>query len=115
MTRFSFALAVTTSDTDARPAPVTDSERGGLLDVLSQVADPRDSRGVRYPLAALLAVGSLDGILFIADALHTQTGHAHERAPDVAEPSRLCSADGVDMAGNAAPEVPGAPKRHGAV
>jgi predicted transposase YbfD/YdcC len=38
------------------PNSVTDGEQRGLLAVLSAVPDPRDPRGVRYPLAGLLAV-----------------------------------------------------------
>ncbi|MFI6333324.1 ISAs1 family transposase, partial [Micromonospora chersina] len=40
----------------AEAAPVTDGEHGGLLHALAAVPDPRDPRGVRYPLTALLAV-----------------------------------------------------------
>jgi len=40
----------------APPAAVTDGERQGLLAVLAAVPDPRDPRGVRYPLVSLLAV-----------------------------------------------------------
>lgn len=48
--------------TDTLPAAgaastqLTVSERRGLLEVLAVVPDPRDPRGVRYPLASLLAV-----------------------------------------------------------
>jgi predicted transposase YbfD/YdcC len=35
---------------------LTDSERCGLLERLAEVPDPRDPRGVRYPLASLLTV-----------------------------------------------------------
>jgi hypothetical protein len=42
------------TDTDL-PTSVTDSERQGLLAALSTVPDPRDSRGIRYPLASMLA------------------------------------------------------------
>jgi predicted transposase YbfD/YdcC len=49
-------LTVTTPGTDAPPKPVTDSERGGLLDAVRLVPDPRNPRGIRYPLAALLTV-----------------------------------------------------------
>jgi predicted transposase YbfD/YdcC len=38
------------------PTAVTDSERNGLLAALAAVPDPRDPRGVRYPLTSLLAV-----------------------------------------------------------
>ncbi len=79
------ALAVTKSGTDARPAPVTDSERGGLLDVLSQVTDPRDPRGVRYPLATLLTVAvcavlaGASSFAAITDWLYDLDEHARDR------------------------------------
>jgi predicted transposase YbfD/YdcC len=38
-----------------QPALVTDSERQGLLVALAAVPDPRDPRGIRYPLASMLA------------------------------------------------------------
>jgi hypothetical protein len=38
------------------PNTITDGERRGLLTVLATVPDPRDPRGVRYPLAGPLAV-----------------------------------------------------------
>lgn len=50
------ALAVTAPGTKTLPAPVTDGERSGLLHALAAVPDPRDPRGVRYPLTALLGV-----------------------------------------------------------
>jgi hypothetical protein len=43
----------------AQPVPLADltvRERHGLLDALDEVPDPQDPRGVRYRLAALLAV-----------------------------------------------------------
>jgi predicted transposase YbfD/YdcC len=49
-------LTVTTPGTDTPPRPVTDGERGGLLDAVRLVPDPRNRRGVRYPLSALLTV-----------------------------------------------------------
>ncbi|BEL03300.1 ISAs1 family transposase [Actinoplanes sichuanensis] len=49
-------LTVTTPGIDTPPPPVTDGEHGGLLAAASLVPDPRNPRGVRYPLAALLAV-----------------------------------------------------------
>jgi hypothetical protein len=49
-------LTVTTPGSDMPPMPVTDGERGGLLDAVSRVPDPRNPRGIRYPLAALLSV-----------------------------------------------------------
>ncbi|MFI5843870.1 transposase family protein [Catenuloplanes sp. NPDC051500] len=50
------ALAVTAPTSAGPPASVTDGERGGQLDVLAAVPDPRDPRGIRYPLASLLAM-----------------------------------------------------------
>ena len=50
------ALTVTTPGTGSSLAPVTDGEQHGLLDALSKVPDPRDPRGIRYPLAGLLTV-----------------------------------------------------------
>src|SRR3954452_2070206 len=44
-----------TAPTDP-PVAVTDREQPGLLAVLAAVPDPRDPRGVRYPLASVLAV-----------------------------------------------------------
>ena len=49
-------LTVTTPETDTPPHPVTDGEHGGLLDAVRLVPDPRNPRGTRYPLAALLSV-----------------------------------------------------------
>jgi hypothetical protein len=50
------ALTVTTPQATTAPALVTDSEKGGLLNALAKVPDPRDPRGIRYPLSAVLAV-----------------------------------------------------------
>src|SRR3954469_4855310 len=49
-------LAVTAPTDHTATAPVTDGEHGGLVLALAAVPDPRDPRGVRYPLSALLAV-----------------------------------------------------------
>ncbi|MEH1017536.1 transposase family protein [Micromonospora sp. CPCC 206060] len=49
-------LTVTTPGSDTPPRPVTDGERGGLLAAVRLVPDPRNPRGIRYPLAALLTV-----------------------------------------------------------
>ena len=49
-------LNVTTPAADTPPRPVTDGERRGLLEAVSLVPDPRNPRGIRYPLAALLTV-----------------------------------------------------------
>lgn len=50
------ALTVTTPGTDTPPRPVTDGEHGGLLAAVRLIPDPRNPRGVRYPLATLLTV-----------------------------------------------------------
>jgi len=50
------ALAVTASAGHTMTTPVTHGEHGGLVLALTAVPDPRDPRGVRYPLTALLAV-----------------------------------------------------------
>jgi hypothetical protein len=42
--------------TSVAPAVVTDHEQPGLLAALAVMPDPRDPRGVRYPLASVLAV-----------------------------------------------------------
>ncbi len=42
--------------TDAAAQPTLGSRVGHLLEVLATVPDPRDPRGVRYPLAGILAV-----------------------------------------------------------
>jgi predicted transposase YbfD/YdcC len=49
-------LTVTTPDLDTPPPPVTDSERGGLVEALGKIPDPRNPHGTRYPLVALLTV-----------------------------------------------------------
>jgi hypothetical protein len=40
----------------AAPAAVTDGEHPRLLVALAAVPDPRDARGMRYPLVSMLAV-----------------------------------------------------------
>ncbi len=50
------ALTVTTPDATTAPIPITDGEHNSLLSALAKVPDPRDPRGVRYPLSAVLAV-----------------------------------------------------------
>jgi hypothetical protein len=47
---------VTSISPAAGPVAVTDHEQPGLLAVLAAMPDPRDPRGVRYPLASVLAV-----------------------------------------------------------
>jgi predicted transposase YbfD/YdcC len=49
-------LAITAPTADTSPGLVTDGEHDGLLRALAAVPDPRDARGVRYPLAGLLTV-----------------------------------------------------------
>ena len=44
------------SSSPTSPAPASPSRHERLLSVLESVPDPRDRRGVRYPLAAMLAV-----------------------------------------------------------
>jgi predicted transposase YbfD/YdcC len=60
-----------------RPAhPITEGERDGLLQALANVPDPRSPRGLRYPLAALLAVAvcavmtGASSVAAISDWLH---------------------------------------------
>ncbi|MCZ7424121.1 transposase family protein [Micromonospora sp. WMMA1949] len=50
------ALAVAAPTYTAEATPVTDREHSELLRALAAVPDPRDPRGVRYPLTPLLAV-----------------------------------------------------------
>src|SRR3954462_6220208 len=50
------ALTVTAPTGHRRTPAVTDGERRGLVLALAAVPDPRDPRGVRYPLTAVLAV-----------------------------------------------------------
>jgi predicted transposase YbfD/YdcC len=70
------AVTTPTDPTDAPARPVTDSEQAGLLHALSAVADPRSPRGLRYPLAGLLAVAvcavlaGASSFTAIADWLH---------------------------------------------
>jgi DDE family transposase len=52
------ALTVTAPADHSPTTAVTDGERGGLVYALAAVPDPRDPRGVRYPLTALLAVAA---------------------------------------------------------
>jgi predicted transposase YbfD/YdcC len=47
---------VTSTEPAAVPVAVTVQEQPGLLAVLAAVPDPRDPRGVRYPLASMLGV-----------------------------------------------------------
>lgn len=52
-------LVETLASDDAAPADLTDRDRHSLLTALGAVPDPRDPRGIRYPLASLpFACGS---------------------------------------------------------
>jgi predicted transposase YbfD/YdcC len=46
----------TVTDAGSPGADLTDGDRRGLLEYLADVPDPRDPRGVRYPLASLLTI-----------------------------------------------------------
>uniref|UniRef100_UPI003F493886 ISAs1 family transposase n=1 Tax=Microtetraspora malaysiensis TaxID=161358 RepID=UPI003F493886 len=76
------ALAVTASVSGTPQTPVTHSEHGGLLHALAVVPDPRDPRGVRYPLCGLLAVAvcavlaGASSFAAISDWLHDLDDHA---------------------------------------
>ncbi|BEL05597.1 hypothetical protein Q0Z83_037880 [Actinoplanes sichuanensis] len=50
------APTVTTPHAGNALTRVTDGEQCGLLNALAKVPDPRDPRGVRYPLSAVPAV-----------------------------------------------------------
>ncbi|MDY7090260.1 MAG: ISAs1 family transposase, partial [Actinomycetota bacterium] len=50
------ALTVTTPGTGTPAPPLTDGERGGLVEALGRIPDPRNPHGTRYPLTALLSV-----------------------------------------------------------
>jgi predicted transposase YbfD/YdcC len=69
-------LSAVTTPTDTPHRPVTEGEHDGLLQVLSAVPDPRSPRGLRYPLAGLLAVAvcavvaGATSVTAIADWLH---------------------------------------------
>jgi hypothetical protein len=79
------SLAVTAPADNSPVTPVTDGERDGLLRAVAAVPDPRDPRGVRYPLAALLAVGvcavlaGASSFAAITDWLHDLDEHARAR------------------------------------
>jgi predicted transposase YbfD/YdcC len=69
-------LSAVTTPTVTPTRSITDSERDGLLQALSKVPDPRSPRGLRYPLAALLAVAvcavmtGASSVTAISDWLH---------------------------------------------
>ncbi|XVS65529.1 ISAs1 family transposase [Actinosynnema sp. CA-299493] len=79
------ALTVTPGRVGSPPPPVTDGEHGGLLDALAKVPDPRDPRGIRYPLSALLMVAvcavlaGASSFTAISDWLRDLDRHARER------------------------------------
>jgi hypothetical protein len=79
------ALTVTAPGVDAMPVPVTDREHGGLLRALAAVPDPRDPRGIRYPLAGLLSVAvcavlaGASSFAAISDWLHDLDEQARTR------------------------------------
>ncbi|WP_432990707.1 ISAs1 family transposase [Dactylosporangium sp. CA-233914] len=79
------ALTVTTPHAAVPPALITDGERNGLLAVLSKVPDPRDPRGIRYPLSAVLTVAvcavmaGASTFAAITDWLHDLDEHARTR------------------------------------
>ncbi len=69
-------LSAVTTPTNTPPRPVTDSEQAGLLHALSAMPDPRNPRGLRYPLAELLAIAvcavlaGASSVTAIVDWLH---------------------------------------------
>jgi hypothetical protein len=79
------ALAVAAPASISPAVPVTDGEHGGLLHALAAVPDPRDPRGVRYPLTSLLAVAvcavpaGASSFAAITDWLHDLDEHAQDR------------------------------------
>jgi predicted transposase YbfD/YdcC len=79
------ALTVTTPHATTAPTPVTDGEQRGLLNALAAVPDPRDPRGIRYPLSAVLAVAvcavmaGASSFAAITDWLHDLDEHARTR------------------------------------
>ncbi|MGW3613892.1 ISAs1 family transposase [Micromonospora sp. NPDC005163] len=79
------ALSAVTSSPDAAPCAVTEGERPGLVDALSAVTDPRDPRGVRYPLGGLLTVAvcavlaGASSFAAITDWLHDLDDKARDR------------------------------------
>lgn len=70
------ALSAVTTLTDIPIRLVTEGEHAGLLHALTAVPDPRSPRGLRYPLAGLLAVAvcavmaGASPVTAIADWLH---------------------------------------------
>lgn len=80
--------------TNAPPQPVTEGEQEGLLRALAAVPDPRSPRGLRYPLAGLLAVAvcavmaGASSMAAIADWLHDLDVDAHAIDPACARDGR---------------------------
>lgn len=78
-------LTVTSPQATDLPTPITDSEQGGLLNALTKVPDPRDPRGIRYPLSAVLTVAvcavmaGASSFAAITDWLHDLDEHARLR------------------------------------
>ncbi len=79
------ALSAVTGSPDAPAPAVTEGETAGLLHALSAVPDPRDPRGVRYPLSGLLAVAvcavlaGASSFAAITDWLHDLDAQARDR------------------------------------
>lgn len=86
------ALTVTTPRTLTTTSLVTDGERSGLLDVLTKVPDPRDPRGIRYPLSAVLAV-AVCAVMAGASSFAAVTDWLHDL--DESARVRLGFGDGV--------------------
>src|SRR4051812_44741498 len=115
------ALAVTAPASISPAAPVTDGERGGLLHALAAVPDPRDPRGVRYPLTSLLAVAvcavlaGASSFAAITDWLHDLDEHAQDRlgftagVPGGSTAWGLLTPGGDTPPGHAPPARPRAP------
>ncbi|WP_026254856.1 transposase family protein [Salinispora arenicola] len=78
-------LSAVTGSPDAPAPAVTEGETAGLLHALSAVPDPRDPRGVRYPLSGLLAVAvcavlaGASSFAAITDWLHDLDAQARDR------------------------------------
>lgn len=79
------ALSTVAGSPDAPAPAVTKGETAGLLHALSAVPDPRDPRGVRYPLSGLLAVAvcavlaGASSFAAITDWLHDLDAQARDR------------------------------------
>ncbi|WP_250009884.1 transposase family protein [Actinoplanes sp. M2I2] len=79
------ALTVTTPHASSAPVAVTDGEHSGLLNALTKIPDPRDPRGIRYPLSAVLTVAvcavmaGASSFAAITDWLHDLDEHARIR------------------------------------